>query len=107
MKEDKDNHMFKHFKLHHEGDLLPPKFIMRVVTNPRTALQRQVGEAVRIRRRGGEGCILNSKSEFNRSYIPRLQLEDKEEEDKRVQEHIRIDQLIKEALDRNQDDWEE
>ena len=55
VKEDKDNHMFKHFKLHHEGDLLPPKFIMRVVTNPRTALQRQVGEAVRIRRRGERG----------------------------------------------------
>ena len=46
-------------------------------------------EAVRIRRRGGEGAILNSKGEFNRSHIPRLVLEEKEnvtEEQKREQE---------------------
>ena len=41
----------------------------------RTALSRQLKEAVRIRRRGGEGSILNSKGEYNRCYIPRLELE--------------------------------
>ena len=38
----------------------------------RTALSRQVGEAVRIRRRGE--AILNSRSEFNRCLITRLSL---------------------------------
>ena len=49
---------------------------MRVVSSSRTALERQTREAVRIRRRGGEGAILNSKAEYSRSYIPRLHLED-------------------------------
>ena len=38
-----------------------------------------MSKAVRIRRRGGEGAVLNSKAEFNRCYIPRLRLEEKEE----------------------------
>ena len=36
-------------------------------------INRQVGEAVRIRRRG-EGNLLNSKDEFNRCKITRLSL---------------------------------
>ena len=46
---------------------------MRVIKFYQTSLRRQVGEAVRIRRRG-EGCVLNSKSEFNRCRITRLTL---------------------------------
>ena len=38
---------------------------------------RQVGEAVRIRRRGGS--VLNSKSEFNRCSIVRLTIPDQED----------------------------
>ena len=53
---------------------------MRVVKNYRSALSRQIGEAVRIRRRGGAGCILNSKSEFDRCQIPRLIIEEQDEE---------------------------
>ena len=45
----------------------------------RFALARQTGEAVRIRRRGvGDEAVLNSKGEFNRSFIPRLQLVEEE-----------------------------
>ena len=57
-----------------------PKFIMRVVRSYRSALSRQVGEAVRIRRRGGEGSILNNKSEFNRCKIGRLTIGEEEEQ---------------------------
>ena len=57
-----------------------PSFIMRAVSFHKTALSRQVAEAVRIRRRGGEGAILNSKAEYNRCHIPRLQLEELEPE---------------------------
>ena len=45
---------------------------MKVVGFHRTALSRQVGEAVRIMRRG---IVLNSKSEFSRCKISRLSLE--------------------------------
>ena len=44
---------------------------MKVVQHHRSALSRQVGEAVRIRRRG---LTLNSRGEFNRCSIPRLTL---------------------------------
>ena len=55
-----------------------------MVSFHRSALSRQVKEAVRIRRRGGANQILNSKGEFNRSHIPRLTLENTEEQKKRA-----------------------
>ena len=58
-----------------------PRFIMRVVRSYRTALSRQIGEAVRIRRRGGEGGILNSKAEYSRCRITRLVLDDQKDEE--------------------------
>ena len=63
-----DNHIFKHQQIVH-GGATNPNFIMRVVSQHRTALGRQVSEAVRIRRRGGEGEVLNSRAEFNRCHI--------------------------------------
>ena len=44
---------------------------------------------MRIRRREGEGAILNSRGEFNRSYIPRLVLR---EEDEKVDRELRIEE---------------
>ena len=55
--------------------------MMRVVGSFKTALSRQIREAVRIRRRGGEGCILNSKSEYSHRRIPRLVIEEQDEEE--------------------------
>ena len=72
------NHMIKHQIMEHEG-AMEPNFCMKVRGYYKTALARQVAEAVMIRRRGGEGAILNSRGEFNRSYIPRLQVEEQEE----------------------------
>ena len=54
--------------------------MFKVVSSHRTALNRQIREAVRIRRRGGAASILNSKSEFNRCQIPRLVVEIEDEE---------------------------
>ena len=65
-----------HFSEVHEGK--EQEVIMRTLTTPQTALARQVAEAVRIRRRGREGAILNSRGEFNRCYIPRLKVEEEE-----------------------------
>ena len=58
----------------------------------KTALARQIMEAVRIRRRGGAGAILNSRAEFDRCRIPRLVLEQEDgekiskQEDKELEE---------------------
>ena len=49
-----ESHIRKHQENDHGGSS-SPKFVMRVVRNYKTALSRQIGEAVRIRRRGGGG----------------------------------------------------
>ena len=67
-----DSHILKHQEVHHKG-AGKPQFHLRAVKFYRTALGRQVGEAVRIRRRG-EGNLLNSRAEFNRCQITRLNL---------------------------------
>ena len=71
------SHTKKHHISHH-GGIGQPQFHLRPVKFYRTALGRQVGEAVRIRRRGEEN-LLNSKAEFNRCKITRLSLPKKEE----------------------------
>ena len=63
------SHILKHQLLTHQGE--EPEFIVRAVSFHKTALDRQVSEAVRIKRRGGEGRVLNSKAEFNRSLHPK------------------------------------
>ena len=72
-KEKEDSHMTKHWALHHQGEE-KPKFIFKIVKFYQTALSRQVGEAVRIAKRGRDGGVLNSKGEFNRCKIVRLSL---------------------------------
>ena len=75
---------------------------MRTVRFFRTALSRQIGEACRIMLRGGAGAILNSKSEFDRCKIPRLILQDQDEEEIRKQE----EQLLKEDIDSEEEQAE-
>ena len=54
------NHMARHQVLEHGGEPAPD-FQMKIKGYYKTALARQVAEAVFIRRRGGEGAILNSQ----------------------------------------------
>ena len=89
-----DSHIRKHQEADHGGDD-SPQFMMRVVKHYKTALSRQVGEAVRIRRRGGAGSILNSKAEFNRCRIPRLAIEEIDEEQLKEQK----DRELREAME--------
>ena len=77
MGEDK-SHMVRHQRVAHPGE--HPEFIFKVVGHHRTALHRQIHEAARIRRRGGEASILNSKGEFSRCRIPRMIVEEEDEE---------------------------
>ena len=79
-----DSHIFKHHQIHHRGEG-EPDFIMKVVGVHRTALSRQVGEAVRIVRRG---LVLNSRSEFNRCSISRLSLDQVRTPDTVIEEQL-------------------
>ena len=105
-KEEK-SHMAKHQAMVHGGE--DPEFVFKIVSHHRTALNRQVREAVRIGRRGGAGRILNSKAEFNRCHIPRLIIEEEDEESRKSR--IEKEQLYKEetqkVLDNMDLSWEE
>ena len=104
-KMDKKSHMTRHQALQHPGD--PPEFIFKVVGQHRTALSRQIHEAVRIRRRGGEARILNSKGEWNRCHIPRLVMEEVDEDDRKELQRLeqeRKDELLK-SLEDDDQDW--
>ena len=80
------SHILRHQGATHPGE--QPEFVMRTVKYHRTALSRQIGEAVRIARRGGAGAILNSKAEFDRCHIPRLVLEEEESEVKSFRDMV-------------------
>ena len=66
-------------ELHHNGAEEEIRFILKPVRWFKTALERQISEAVRIRRYGAD-VVLNSKSEFNRCEIRRLTIEHHEPE---------------------------
>ena len=101
----KDNHMWKHQEMEHKGE--PAKFIMRVEGSHKSVLSRQVREAVRLRRRGGEGNILNSKLKYNRSHIPRLQVEDEEKTKKREEYLRKMGEEIERNMDMEHKTWEQ
>ena len=102
-KRGEDSHMVKHQDIVHGGE--QAEFMMRVVGSYRSALGRQVSEAIRIRRRGGLGNILNSKSEYNRCHISRLRVEDEKEEEERELETRKEQEQIDTFLIKEQEDW--
>ena len=71
-KKQPDSHIYKHLELAHP-DQEQPDFEFRVKGSFRSALERQVTEAVLIRRAGA--AALNSKGVYNRCSLPRLAVE--------------------------------
>ena len=63
-----ENHMLEHLSMAHR-DEQTPSFRFRIVKKCKTALERQVREAVRIEMRGN---ILNKKGMFNRCKLTRM-----------------------------------
>ena len=96
--------MYRHQQLVHNGE--QPRFTMKVVGSHKSALARQISEAVRIGRRGGESRILNSKAEYNRSHIPRLRVEKEQETKKREEEQRQQEQNRERELEREYQSWE-
>ena len=102
---EKQSQMVKHQSLEHKGE--QPEFYFKVVSSHRSALNRQIREAVRIRRRGGEGNILNSKAEYNRCHIPRLVVEEEDEDVRNMREskEAKDDLEIKRMLEDMDSNW--
>ena len=73
-----ESHMVQHREESHKGEEMPD-FKFRVVKTFKTALERQIAEAIRIEMRGN---ILNRRGEFNRCSLTRLGV-DKQWEDER------------------------
>ena len=62
------SHLLKHYLVHHKDiKMCDMRFGMRVKGSFRSAMERQIGEAIAIDREKRDGKILmNSKSEYNR-----------------------------------------
>ena len=101
------SHMSKHQIMEH--GCTPPEFVFKVISYHKTPLNRQIKEAIIIRRRGGTPEILNSHSEFNRCHIPRLVVEVEEEGIRKARERKEeeeIKELIR-SLESEELTWEE
>jgi len=72
-----DSHIWKHWLIEHGGE--ETEFQIQVIKFFDSPLDRQVSEAVRIERTGAKR-ILNSKSVYSRSRLPRIVTEDIQEE---------------------------
>ena len=106
-RKEETSHMSKHQIMEHGG--APPEFVFKVISYHKTPLNRQIKEAIMIRRRGGATEILNSRSEFNRCHIPRLVVEVEEEEIRKAREQKEeeeIKELIR-SLESEELTWEE
>ena len=71
-----DSHIWKHHLLHH-GSQGEPEMVFKVLGQFKSALTRQVTEAVQIRKRGT--LALNSKAEFDRCRIHRLTVDQQDD----------------------------
>ena len=65
-----DSHIFKHQQLDHPGEDI--SFTMKVLKKHKTAFSRMVEEGTLITMNQNFSKILNSKSGYNHSQIPRL-----------------------------------
>ena len=87
-----DSHIHKHQELEHP-EVIEPKYEFRIFQTFQSALVRQVTEAVMISRRGEDG-VLNSKGVYNRCKLPRLTVEDhNDQEDRRGKEKDEEDEI--------------
>ena len=82
-----DSHILKHLEVVHPGQA-EPDFKFRVRGTFKSALERQVTEAVMIRRAGE--ATLNSKGVYNRCYLPRLVVECGKKENEKEPLHMDV-----------------
>ena len=72
---DKGSHILKHIVLAHEGEKEEKvRFRMKIVRTHRSAFERQIFEGIRIQSERKIHDILNSKTEYNRCALPRIEI---------------------------------
>ena len=81
--------LWDHSEEEHGGGLQSGDFRMKVVKKYNTPLQRQIGEAMLIEKRGWTSdLLLNKKGEWNGTRVPRLRLESVEDKDEDLEEEL-------------------
>ena len=72
---------------------------MRIVGHARTSFERQIREAVLIQQEKSKHEILNSKSEYNRSALPRITAQIGEQETRETEKLIRQEKAQEEETE--------
>ena len=97
---DETSHLLKHYLLYHKDiKMSDMKYGMRIRNTFRSALERQVGEAVAIdveHRKGQK--LMNSKSEYNRCHIQRINTKSQKEIMKEKEEETAEENRVKEEI---------
>ena len=91
------SHMLKHCLIaHKDEDPADVKFGMRMRSQYKTALERQIGEAIAIlEEKENMVELLNSKSEYNRCSLPRISAGDTKEWLEKLQEEETAEKQVK------------
>ena len=76
---DSGSHMLKHIIRHHLKESEPTEFRMKVISSHYSAFNRQISEAVLIKKNEGK-YLLNSKAEYNRCSLPSIRTNEKKSE---------------------------
>ena len=94
------SHILKHCLIHHkEKNPEEVVFGMKIRKQYKTALERQIGEAVAILEEKEKGTeLMNSKSEFNRCSLPRITADDSKELLEMLKEDDEADKEIKASI---------
>ena len=93
-----DSHMWKHWQTDHQEETEKPVFSMKILRRHKSAFVRQINEAVLIDMHSSN--VLNSKSEYNRCQIPRLNVKmgerdsDNGEKPAQTMSDTEIDQIL-------------
>ena len=86
---------------HENLDFSQVKWGMTVLKYMRSAFERQIAEAVEIEKENNRSELLNSKSEYNQSTLPRLvtRIGDTEKEMKDLEKEMEEEKLVEEMLE--------
>ena len=94
------SHLLRHYVLKHQDIRIDElEFGMKIRSSFRTAIERQVGEAIAISREQRKGTtLLNSKAEYNRCKISRLDTRTETEKLKESSAENEIENKVKEVI---------
>ena len=96
------SHMLRHMVMEHQNmDMSEVKWGMFVTAFKRTAFERQISEAVKIRQAASSKIVLNSRSEWNQSALPSLvtRIGNKEDELKMIEKELRDEKKLEDEIE--------